>query len=95
MEVLLFLFFAGIVSILILVNYKIAKMFQKIASAKTNERTAKHAFELCFWLGLVGYLYVIALPNANFEKKSLKSQKEMLELLEKTRVNESDAFPEI
>lgn len=76
----LILIYLGIIIALIYLNYKIAKKFEQIAFAK-GQTKAVHAFEMCFWLGIVGYLYVIALPNANFDIKRLNQQKQIIELL--------------
>ena len=70
-----------IYALLIYLNYIIAKKFELIAFAKGQTRAA-HAFEMCFWLGIVGYLYVIALPNANYDIKRLNQQKRIIELLQ-------------
>ena len=55
-------------SILVLIcalvlNFFIAKEFQNIAYEK-NANDIKY-FWWCFWLGIVGWLMVIALPNNN------------------------------
>lgn len=53
-----------ILAAIIFLNYTIAKKFEKIVFDKGYGKELK-AFHMCFWLGLVGYLYVIALPNKN------------------------------
>ena len=40
----------------------VAKKFEEIAFQKGYDESI-HSFAMCFWLGIVGYLYVIALPN--------------------------------
>ena len=55
------LVFLGIITIISL-NYVISKKFEKIAFAK-GYGAEIHAFALCFWLGIIGYIYVCALPN--------------------------------
>ena len=39
----------------------VAKQFAQVALEKGH--TGKRYFHLCFWLGMVGYLLVIALPD--------------------------------
>jgi hypothetical protein len=39
----------------------VAKQFAQVALEKGH--TGKRYFHLCFWLGIVGYLLVIALPD--------------------------------
>ena len=64
----------------IFVNYVIAIKFTEIASAKGHGKEV-HAFAMCFWLGIIGYLYVIALPNATLDNLTLKQQKLTIQLL--------------
>lgn len=75
---------------LIFVNHKIAKAFEQIVFAK-GYGTELNAYYMCFWLGIVGYLYVIALPNAKFDNITLKQQKKMLELLNNSTSHSSDS----
>lgn len=49
------------ISIYLCIQRVIAKKFEQVAVQKGYEDGAG-SFQLCFWLGLVGYLYVIALP---------------------------------
>ena len=56
------LLYLVIIAALIFLNYTIAKKFEKIVFDKGYGKELK-AFHMCFWLGIVGYLYVIALPN--------------------------------
>ena len=46
----------------ILVWCMVALKFEAIAFQKGYGKEI-HAFAMCFWLGLIGFLYVIALPN--------------------------------
>ena len=48
----------------ILINFVVAVKFEDIAFKKGYDKSI-HSFAMCFWLGIVGYLYVIALPNLN------------------------------
>ena len=72
----------AIIGGLIYLNYRIAKKFEQIVFAK-GYGTELKAFHMCFWLGMVGYLYVIALPNAKLDSIELKQQKRILEILAK------------
>jgi hypothetical protein len=60
MEALIFL---GIVAfgLLIWVDYIIASKFSELSRDKGYEKTT--AFHMCFWLGIVGYIYVAAMPT--------------------------------
>ena len=77
--------------------YKIARKFEQIAIAKGYPDV--HAFAMCFWLGIIGHLYVIALPNANLDNRVVQHQKEVLDALqnlkpEKTTNNQIDECDE-
>ena len=50
-----------ILALLIVLQYYVAKQFESVAKDK-GYADSKY-FHLCFWLGLVGYLLVIALPD--------------------------------
>ena len=49
------------IATLIVVNYIIARKFEAVAEMKGYQNI--HAFALCFWLGMIGYVYVAALPT--------------------------------
>ena len=51
-----------IIAVAIYINYLIAKKFEAIAFSK-GYTTEIHSFAMCFWLGFIGYIYVLALPN--------------------------------
>ena len=70
----------SIIGGLIYLNHQIAKKFEQIVFAK-GYGTELKAYYMCFWLGIVGYLYVIALPNAKLDNIELKQQKRILEML--------------
>ena len=48
----------------VLIQYFVAKKFEAIAFLKGYDESI-HSFAMCFWLGFIGYLYVIALPDLN------------------------------
>ena len=80
-------FFTFILSLSLIIgglylDHWIAKKFEEIVFAKGYGTEIK-AYYMCFWLVIVGYLYVIALPNAKLDNIELKQQKKMLEILEK------------
>ena len=70
----------AIIGGLIYLNHRIAKKFEQIVFAK-GYGTELKAYYMCFWLGIVGYLYVILLPNAKLDNIELKQQKRILEML--------------
>ena len=47
--------------IFIVINFIIAKKFENVAYIKGH--TDVHAFAVCFFLGIIGYIYVAALPD--------------------------------
>lgn len=59
------------------VQYFIAKKFEDVALEKGYQPASIHAFAICFWLGIPGMLYILALPN----KRALKVQEDLLKEL--------------
>ena len=57
-----------ILAVIIYVSYIVARKFEKIAIMKGYNENI-HSFAMCFWLGIIGYLYVIALPDLHTLKK--------------------------
>ena len=55
------IFSVVIIVLAIVVNYIIARKFEAVAEMKGYRDI--HAFALCFWLGMIGYVYVAALPT--------------------------------
>lgn len=55
--------------VLALVNYNMAQNMQGIVEKKGY--TDLRVVAICFWLGIIGYLYVIALPDLE-ERRLLK-----------------------
>ena len=64
-----------VILILILIRFIVALKFEKIAFQKGYDKKI-HSFAMCFWLGIIGYLYVIALPNLNTHP-TVETQEEM------------------
>lgn len=67
--------FLGIVFlvVVIFVQYKVSKLFEKIAFDKGYDEEA-HAFTMCFWLGFVGYIYVASMPMLTTDKKKKNTE---------------------
>lgn len=63
-----------LLAILIYIDYLIATEFDNIAEQKGYSESNKY-FWYCFWLGIVGYLMVIALPNCPSSKTTKQSNK--------------------
>lgn len=61
MEALLFLLGLAFLCFVIWLWWYIAKQFEEVAEAKGY--TDKKYFWICFWLGAIGYLLVVALPD--------------------------------
>ena len=55
-------------AILIVINFLIAGEFANIAEEKGFER--RRYWHFCFWLGFIGYLIVVALPNRKLTELS-------------------------
>lgn len=68
-----------LIALPIVINVIVAKKFEQIAIWKGY--TDVHAFAMCFWLGIVGYLYVIALPNITHDRISLSQNKTIINFL--------------
>lgn len=73
----LLLCIAIIILPIILLKLLIAKMMANVAASKGYGKEA-HAFAMCFWLGVCGYIYVTALPDKILQEQNRR----MLELLE-------------
>ena len=59
----------------------------EVASLKGYEPAKKHIFAICFWLGIFGYFYVLALPDLKLRK--LLGEKEETENVDKESKNDS------
>ena len=62
----------------IAINWIVAGKMADAAYRKGYDSSI-HAFAMCFWLGVIGYLYVIALPDL----VARKNQETMIALLNK------------
>lgn len=65
-----------ILIVLLVINLIGAGKMSDVAYAKGYDDSI-HAFAMCFWLGIIGYLYVIALPDIEARRK----QDAIIELL--------------
>lgn len=81
-ETLFVLFFMLLTCVAILAGYifilyKVARFFERIAFMKGYDEDI-HAFAMCFWLGIIGYIYVAALPDIVMQER-LKKNNVLLE----------------
>lgn len=67
----------------LLINYVIAKKFEEIAAQKGYDSSI-HSFAMCFWLGFIGYIYVLALPDL--------VQREQMQILVRRNVQDKSGF---
>lgn len=67
--------------VLLVINLIGAGKMSDVAYAKGYDDSI-HAFAMCFWLGIIGYLYVIALPDIEARRK----QDAIIELLKNNEV---------
>ena len=67
--------FFGIVGIalIIFISHIIATKFERVAFMKGYTKGA-HAYAMCLLFGVVGYLYVISLPNLNANENSKENK---------------------
>lgn len=63
MIVLYVIFGIFVLYLVCIVDFIVARKFKQIAIEKGQDADKLHVFAMCFWLGIIGYLYVIALPN--------------------------------
>jgi hypothetical protein len=74
-----------IISVWLVLWVIIAYLMQEVAFKK-GYNTEVHAFACCFWLGIFGCLYVIALPDKNIQEQN----KEILDLLRNSKMQENN-----
>ena len=61
---ILYIILGVLVTILsFIISFIVARKFKQIAIDKGHDADKLHVFAMCFWLSIIGYLYVIALPN--------------------------------
>ena len=75
------------IAIAIIILCFIASKMCEVASLKGYEPAKKHIFAICFWLGIFGYFYVLALPDLKLRK--LLGEKEETENIDKESKNDS------
>jgi len=69
----LFIYIALGIFVLIMFITMASKMCE-VAEDKGYNSKENHIFAICFWFGLFGYLYVIALPDLKLHRLLHKSQ---------------------
>ena len=68
------IFFALILLVTyIIIQYNVSRLFEKIAFDKGYDESA-HPFAMCFWLGIVGYIYVAAMPKLTADEIAKKQE---------------------
>ena len=76
-----------LIALPIVINAIVAKKFEQVAIWKGYPDV--HAFAMCFFLGIIGCLYVIALPNITYDRVSLNQNKTIIKILkDATKENE-------
>ena len=75
------------IAIAIIILCFVASKMCEVASSKGYEPAKKHIFAICFWLGIFGYFYVLALPDLKLRK--LLGEKEETENVDKESKNDS------
>lgn len=86
--------------IVIVINAVVANFMKQVAYAKGYDDSA-HAFAMAFWLGIIGDLYVVALPDLVAREQN----REILEALRNTQkktassvimpVSQDDKLPDL
>ncbi len=60
-QIVVGLFYLVVFVLVFIIQYRIAKEFESVAHQKGH--TEDKYFQMCFWLGLVGWILVAALPD--------------------------------
>lgn len=85
--------------LLLEVNYLSAKKMTAAAFEKGYDVHSLHVFAWCFWLPLVGYLYVIALPDLRLRSQNAEIITQNAEIIkridEKSKPEEIDQLPNL
>lgn len=92
--------YEGLVAIVIIcvifsISVFIAGLMVDSAVMKGYNPDEMHIFAICFFLGIIGYIYVLSLPD----KITQQQNKEIIELLKAQQTNnkniENDELPEL
>ena len=75
------------IAIAIIILCFMASKMCEVASLKGYDPAKKHIFAICFWLGIFGYFYALALPDLKLRK--LLGEKEETENVDKESKNDS------
>ena len=70
---MIILLFIVLLAIYITIQYNVSRMFENIALDKGYGPDA-HPFAMCFWLGIVGYIYVAAMPKLSSDEITKKQE---------------------
>lgn len=70
------------IAVYLVIGYIIGKKMENVATEK-GYGTEAHAFAMCFWLGIIGCIYVAALPD----KIQQNQNQQIIELLKEMRGN--------
>ena len=65
---------------LLVVNGFLAKQMENVAAMKGYGQEI-HAWAWCFWLGVMGYIYILSLPD----KVTQSQNQQIIELLKKAK----------
>ena len=84
--IVMFSWIVAIAIAIIILCFMASKMCE-VASLKGYDPAKKHIFAICFWLGIFGYFYVLALPDLKLHK--LLEEKEETENVDKESKNDS------
>lgn len=60
-----------VIVIYLIIGFVIGRMMENVAADK-GYGTEAHAFAMCFWLGIIGCIYVAALPDKIQQKQNQK-----------------------
>ena len=74
--------------VLLVINFIGASKMRDVAFEKGYDDSV-HAFAMCFWLGIIGYMFVIALPDIEARKK----QDVIIEFLKNNTVDQKPTVP--
>lgn len=66
--------------IIILVINAVGAMLMKISTTMKGYGDNLHAWAICFWLGIPGYLYIISLPDLIVQQQNMQ----IIDLLNKS-----------